>query len=76
MVQGQYELDLAVYLVQYSSLQVGHMQSVHHTLSSSIAGADLGLLQWWGCSSNAREFLGHAHLIKTTPILIDRTLIV
>ena len=32
-----------------------------------VAGADLGLLQWWGCSSSAKN-LGHAHLIKTTPI--------
>ena len=38
-------------------------------IEAYVSGADLGLLQWWGCSSNACEFfLGHAHLIKTTPV--------
>ena len=48
--------------------------------SAAEAGADLGLLQWWGCSSNARgaraKIWGHAHLIKPHPLLIDRTRIV
>ena len=30
-----------------------------------VAGADLGFLEWW-----VRKILGHAHLIKTLPILI------
>ena len=32
-----------------------------------VTGVDLGFLEWWGCNW---KNLGHAHLIKTTPILI------
>ena len=35
-----------------------------------VAGADPGVPEWWGCMTNAREFLGHAHFIKTTPIFL------
>ena len=37
-------------------------------------GVDLGILEWWGCMKNARKahmkILGHAHFIKTMPILL------
>ena len=46
----------------------------HALYFTMVAGADLGFLEWWGCDSNARKvrakILGHADLIKTTPILI------
>ena len=29
--------------------------TVQHDNQLAYAGADLGLLQWWGCSSNVRE---------------------
>ena len=36
--------------------------------------ADLGILEWWVCMTNVHEahmkILGHAHFIKTTPIII------
>ena len=37
-------------------------------------GVDLGILEWWGCMNNARKVhmknLGHAHFIKTMPVLL------
>ena len=35
-----------------------------------VAGVDLGILEWWGCDSSACKNSSHAHLMKTTPILI------
>ena len=41
-----------------------------------LAGVDLGILEWWGCMTNVCKvqvkILGHAHFIKTTPILLPR----
>ena len=33
-------------------------------------GTDIGILEWWGDMTNAHnKNVGHAHFIKTTPIL-------
>ena len=34
---------------------------------------DLGFVEWWGCNTSCVQNLGHAHLIKITPILIARS---
>ena len=52
----------------WSTVECELITFFHIMLLEYLTGADLGFLEWWGC--NRAKILGHAHLTKTTLILI------